>query len=369
MSRLKLKSLRQCCIVALFLLVLPAVVQAQFTFTNNNGAITITGYTGPGGTVAIPDTINSYPVTEIGAGAFASNTNLTGITITGNVMSIGDAAFGGCTSLTNIILPADIVSIGDESFGGCFSLANIIIPNSVTSIGEGAFDSCTSLGGIIIPNNITNIGAFAFENCRSMTNISVDADNLDYSGLDGVLFDKAQATLIQCPSALTNHVYTIPDGVTTITDDAFFYCPNLAVITIPATLTNIIGPPFDDCISLTNICVNATNPAYCSLNGVLFDKTQDIVLQYPLGRTDVSYTIPNSVTFIQGDAFSDCANLVNIMIPNSVTNIGEYGTFLGCSSLANIIIPNGVTDIPEAAFQGCTSLASILIPDTVNNIE
>ena len=59
----------------------PAVVQAQFNYTTNNGTITITGYTGPGGAVTIPNTITGLPVTAIDYGAFESNTNLTGITI------------------------------------------------------------------------------------------------------------------------------------------------------------------------------------------------------------------------------------------------------------------------------------------------
>ena len=54
-------------LLLLLLLTLPAVGKAQFNYTTDNGAITITGYTGPGGAVTIPDTINGLPVTSIGA--------------------------------------------------------------------------------------------------------------------------------------------------------------------------------------------------------------------------------------------------------------------------------------------------------------
>jgi len=306
----------------LFVLVLPAIVKAQFTFVTNNDAITITGYTGSGGSVVIPNTTNGYPVT----------------------------------------------SIGDESFIACSSLTSVTIPNSVTSIGNSAFASCTSLGSIAIPNSVTNIEVDAFLFCTNMTNICVAADNPDYSSLNGVLFDKAQDTLVECPSGLTNSVYAIPDGVITIAGDAFDYCRNVTSFAIPGSVTNIIGPPFNDCTGLTNICVNVTNPAYCALDGVLFDRAQDTLVQYPPGLTNTSYTIPNSVATIQGDAFSFCAHLVSITIPNSVTNIGEWGTFLGCSSLASFIIPNGVISIPNDAFSYCTNLASIVIPDSVMSI-
>src|SRR5664279_3848997 len=80
---------------------LPAVAQAQFTFTTNNGAITITGYTGPGWTVVIPSTTNGLPVTSIGNSAFY-NKSLTNVTIPSSVTSIGDEAFAACYALTAI---------------------------------------------------------------------------------------------------------------------------------------------------------------------------------------------------------------------------------------------------------------------------
>jgi hypothetical protein len=84
------------------LLTLPSVVQAQFNYTTNNGTITITEYTGPGGAMAIPATINGLPVTGIGDYAFSYNTSLTSITIPNSVTIIGDAAFFYCASLMAI---------------------------------------------------------------------------------------------------------------------------------------------------------------------------------------------------------------------------------------------------------------------------
>src|SRR5438477_10171537 len=128
------------------LLAIPAAVQAQFTYTTNNGGITITRYTGTSSVVVIPDTITGLPVTVIGGGAFYYWTNL-----------------------TTVIIPSSVTSIGDSAFGGCHSLTGVIIPNSVTSIGYGAFRECTSLTGVIIPSSVTSIGASPFGNCTSLT--------------------------------------------------------------------------------------------------------------------------------------------------------------------------------------------------------
>src|SRR6266581_8962953 len=78
------------------------LVQAQFNYTNNgNGTCTITRYAGPGGAVAIPNSINGLSVVSIGQGAFFENSTLTGVTIPASVTSIGFSAFYQCTSLTN----------------------------------------------------------------------------------------------------------------------------------------------------------------------------------------------------------------------------------------------------------------------------
>lgn len=69
---------------------MPTAIQAQFTFTTNNGAITITSYTGPGGNVAIPSTINGYPVRTLGVNAFDDLATLPGVIIPDSVTSVGD---------------------------------------------------------------------------------------------------------------------------------------------------------------------------------------------------------------------------------------------------------------------------------------
>jgi hypothetical protein len=155
----------------LLLSALPAVVQAQFTYTTNNGAITITGYTGLGGIVTIPSTTNGLPVTGIGDWAFESCTNVISVAAPDSITNMGTGAFWGCTSLTGATVGHSLTSIGDYAFADCFSLAGITIPSSVSSIGFGAFDFCASLTNVTIPSSVASVGGDAFYGCASLTSV------------------------------------------------------------------------------------------------------------------------------------------------------------------------------------------------------
>ena len=127
---------------------------------------------------------------------------------------------------------------------------------------------------------------------------------------------------------------TIPNGVTSIGGAAFGACHALTSVIIPNSVTSIGGQAFTGCSGLTSISVAADNPAYRSANGVLFDKTQAILLQFPAGRAG-PYTIPNGVTRIANYGFYTCHGVTSVTIPSSVTSIGDQAFYL-CSSLASL---------------------------------
>jgi hypothetical protein len=315
-------------LLLLLLLTLPAVVQAQsytnsygiWAYTTTNDTITITKYSGSGGDVTvpdrIPDTTNGLPVTSIGGyydpygnwwGAFYDRSSLTSVTIPNSVTSIGDDTFQFCSGLTNLTIGTNVTSIGDWAFLQCEALTSVTIPNSVTSIGDGAFYDCSGLTSVTIPNSVTSIGG-----------------------------------------------------------GAFCYCASLTSVTIPNSVTSIGSEPFYGCSGLTAITVDALNSCYSSVDGVLFNKNQTTLIEYP-GRKVGSYTIPNSVTSIGDDAFEDCWSLTGVTIPNSVTSIGDW-EFGGCSGLTNLTIGTNVTSIGDDAFYVCSGLTSVTIPDSVTSI-
>jgi len=139
----------------------PAALEAQFNYITANGTATITGYTGPGGSVTIPDTINGLPVTSIGEYAFAACNNLTSVNMPTSVTTIAEFAFASCRSLTSLRIPDNVSSIGGGAFYDCAMLTNVVIGNGVTSIKSlwwgfyayGAFAGCSKLTGVYFQGN------------------------------------------------------------------------------------------------------------------------------------------------------------------------------------------------------------------------
>src|ERR1017187_2558537 len=308
-------------VLSVLLLVLPALVQAQLIFTTNSGAITITGYhPAAGGVVNIPSMTNGYPVTSIGTNAF-DGAGLVNVTIPGSIITIGDWAFFGCQNLTNVTMSNGVTNIGNYTFMGCIGLAGITIPDSVTNLGLESFAGCENLNSVVFGNGVTSIGDDAFRDCFGLTNVS------------------------------------IPNNVTSIGGGAFSVCKSLTNATIGSGVTNIEGGPFLDCQSLTTITVDENNPAFVSVDGVLFNQSRTYLLEFPAGKTG-AYQIPDSVTLIAGDAFGACFSLTGVTIPNSVTNI-IGAAFVDCYGLTNITIPASVTFIGGGAFLNCTNLGSV----------
>ena len=207
------------------------------------------------------------------------------------------------TGIRSVKLPSTIISIGSLAFAYNYNLVSCTIPSSVTYIGDEAFSDCKSLQSITIPNSVTSIGNRAFEHCYSLQSV-----------------------------------------------------------TIPNSVRNIGNHTFRGC----NICFFFCNSTYFQNDDVcLFNKDKTAIVSRI--KDCVNYIIPNSVTKIGDEAFSDCKSLQSITIPNSVTSIGDEA-FRNCESLQSITIPNSVTSIGNRAFEHCYSLQSVTIPNSVRNI-
>ena len=403
--------------IVLLLLMLPAAVQAQFTYLITNGTVTIARYNGAGGWVTIPSTIAGLPVTSIGGFAFGNSLEqpysppLAGVTIPGSVVSIGDYAFAYCQDLTVAFFEGDAPSIGSDvfagdyrnivyylsgttgwgpTFGGCPTVAcdpqfpcayttdegtititkylgsggAVTIPSTinglpVTNIGDKAFyigvgwPPSYILTSVTIPDSVTNIGDSAFANCWTLTNVTIG---------NGVTSIGGEA-FASCWS-LTN--LTLGSGVTSIGSGAFYACTSLTSVTLPNSVISIGQWAFQACTGLTAITVDAGNSFYSSVGGALLNKSQTALIECPEGKTG-AYTIPDGVTTIGEYAFGQCTHLANVTIPSSVTNIA-FAAFGGCSSLTSVQIPTNVTSIADGSFANCLSLTNVTIPNSVTNI-
>ena len=245
------------------------------------------------------------------------------------VTEIGDSTFKGCTELTSITIPDGVIGIGNNAFSGCTSLETVTIPASVTYVGNSAFYGCTSLKSVTVPESVTYIGGYAFAECYS----------LKYAD-------------------------------------------------IPANVTGIGTSPFCNCRSLENINTDEANKCYTTVDGVLYDKDKTELINYPAGKKDSSYVIPEGIRTIREKAFYGCLNLCELTIPDSVTEIesgafecsslisDEYGTIkyvddwvVGSGHTANVVLKDGTRGIAFEAFSCDEIIEKVTMPDTVKYIN
>ena len=215
-------------------------------------------------------------------------------------------------------------------------------------------------GNIVIPSEvihndetyrITSVGNEAFFYCSGLTSIEIP-NSVTSIG------DRA---FLSC-SGLTS--ITIPNSVTRIGLQAFSYCSGLTNVIIPNSVTSIAYNAFRGCSKLESIIVKEGNPKYDSrenCNAIIETAANTLILGCK------NSTISNSVTSIGQSAFSNCSGLTSIEIPNSVTSIGA-GAFYGCEALVYVKIPEDITIIESETFCHCESLVSIDIPDNVTRI-
>lgn len=311
---------------------IPSFEVYGFLYTTASGSITITGYTGPGGGVTVPSTINGLPVTVIGNNAF-------------------------------------------DVFLGNTSPTAVTIPDSVTVIGNYVFNECFSLSQVYIGRGVTSIGTLDFLYCPNLNAITVDALNTAYSSIDGVLFNKSQTTLSQYPLGRQSGSYTIPIGVANIGSSAFLQCRGLTNVSIPDSVTSIGSGAFANS-SLTGITIpnratiigdNAFHGCY-SLRTIIIPDSVTSIGSAAFEHTGLTrIMIPRSVTSIESSTFDLCGSLTNVTMPDGLTSIGDLA-FYYCTNLATLTIGTSVTKIGNRAFNGCTSLTNLTVPNSVTNI-
>jgi len=360
-------------------------------------------------------------VTNVGAFAFDSCPHLTNVTILNDsALYIQGYTFRGCP-ITSLVLPAGLVDLEGYAFEFCGSLTNVTFLGSAPIIGANNFLACPNLRSVYFYGNAPAVDASAF---------SLDTNAIVYylpcatgwsstfCGLPTVSWWQGEFRYTTNADAITITGSTglcdpldIPQTfnglpVTSIGTNAFTNLANLVSITIPASVTNIGDNAFASCSNLTSVYFGGDAPA---IGTNLFVGDSGVTVYYSpattgwsssfAGRpalpaavlTQFDFTtnagsiiitgyagpggavnIPNSlndftVASIAYDAFNNSTKMVSVIIPASVTSIGE-AAFAYCASLTNFTISQGVASIGQGAFYGCSSLTSISIPASVTNI-
>ena len=355
------------------------------TFTTTGNSITITGSNPQAsGALVIPAKINYLPVTSIGTLAFSGSTGLTSVSIPSSVTSISTNAFSGCTSLTNFTV--DPLNASFSSGGGTLfnkaktsllrcplgQIGSYTISNTVTSIGALAFNGCVGLTTITIPKSLTSITSDTFAGCSGLTSLTVDSLNTAFSSPDGVLYNKAQTSLLVFPSGKMGD-YTISNSVTSISASAFVGCAGLTSLTIPSSVTSIGASAFSGCSGLTSVYFlgnqptvgtnafagNATATVYYIPGktgwGTSFAGRPAAVTPTNTPLTFTFTTTGTTITITGSNPKASGALVIPAKINNlPVTSIAAYA-FYESSGLKTVTIPKSVTSISETAFGGCTA--------------
>lgn len=320
-----------------------------WSFSVSNGRATLGSWcisTSVKGALEIPDMLGGYPVTDIGQRAFEGCSQLTEIIIPASVTNIVEGTyrslgsgyyyqpFAGCTSLVSVVVNGNVVteysSSGQSPFADCVNLTNVVtrsVPLNMfcrlpklrnvtllegcTAIGYRAFEQCTNLTSMVIPSSVTQLIYNAFSGCSSLSTVVIHSEKL--------------------PST-----YSIKSGT--------YYVSGLDHV-----------DPNDSrhCVFASSFGVNLTNAVSRSAASYLF-----------AGCTNLKSVVLIDVPFIGGYTFSNCRSLEEIVLPESVTNIGERA-FANCSSLERLVIPNGMAPVGSQAFDGCSALVDVSVPQSV----
>ncbi|HEY3854722.1 MAG TPA: leucine-rich repeat domain-containing protein [Verrucomicrobiae bacterium] len=314
------------------------------------------------------------------------------------------------SGVTSVTIPGSVGTIGENCFAECRYLTNAVILDGITNISLQAFMQ-TGLSSIDIPASVSAISDNAFALCNELESINVDSNNLAYSSVSGVLLDKYQSTLIQCPQSFIGQ-FTVPNTVTEIPDRFFELCQKLTGIAIPNSVTNIGTAAFGMCRDLTDVTIpgsvksiddTAFGGCQFLTNVILLEGINTIGKTAFFGIAMTNISIPVSVTLIGTNAFGACFNLASISVeadnpsyssangilfdknqtallcypaglssvetlPGSVTSIGDYA-YAYCRTLTSLTFPGGITNIGQYGLAYCSALSNVTISASVRNIE
>ena len=291
-------------------------------------------------------------VVVIQSNVFNNCSSLKKIRFAGNVTSIGDSSFYNCSALTNVTMNPTIAQIGRSAFFNCASLVDVpMTPEGTTAlvqledIKDSVFANCRSIKNVDITTakNISAIGNSAFSSCTSLKQVLVAEDGAIASIGSSAFNGCTELELFTSSPESEKSVF--PDSIAVIGSSAFNNTSlKDIVITAPASAAayNVIDPnAFSNCTKLKTADLSTANMTEVKSSTFSGDKALETV------------TLPQTVTTISSNAFSECNSLSSI---NSTVK-GE----------ANL--PEKLKTIGSTAFSNNHNISKVIIPDSADIIS
>ncbi|MBE6740881.1 MAG: fibronectin type III domain-containing protein [Ruminococcaceae bacterium] len=353
----------------------------------------------------------SEGITGFGAVSFYNCTSLKSISFPKSFSephSISPQMFEGCDSLVSIKVASgnkymdsreNCNAVISKKFSQMeLACSKTVIPDSVKRIGYGVFSNIKNLKKIYIPASVNLIYDY-ISNCPNLESIVVDENNEKYSSgnnCNALLSKDGRYLYSGCKNTV------IPEGVVDMDENAFYNCKGLKSINLPASFgdfeydeeydypEDLKAYTFKGCTSLESISVDENNKKYDSrnnCNAIIKTETNELILGcentvIPETVTRLGFgafsgemvcdnlteiSIPDSVEYIGGNAFSYCKKLKNIKLPEGLKSL-DWGVFENCTSLESVNIPKNITALNSSLFRYCTSLKSIELPEGLKTI-
>ncbi len=266
-------------------------------------------------------------------------------TITGVTNQNGGDIIGALI-IPSFIEGCPVISIGESAFNMCHGLTNVVIPEGVVEIGDYAFARCSGLKNVVFPNSLTNIGGRAFHACNGLTTVTIPRSVMKVSPDTFYSCTNLEEYIVSDD----NPYFKSDSGLLLTKDGTTLIAGVNGDVVIPSSVNYVKRGAFSGCAGLTNITIPDSV--------TVLDNT----FTYCTGLKHI--TIPQGVRSL-GGAFRECISLESVTIPNSVTNLNS--SFVGCTGLRNVTIPSGVTKL-SYTFQDCSGLRSLTIPNSVTNL-
>ncbi|MBQ3179044.1 MAG: leucine-rich repeat protein [Clostridia bacterium] len=251
----------------------------------------------------------------------------------------------GRTNVESYTVPENVQHLQDMSFFAT-DVAEVILQEGLLTIGDSAFYSA-NIEKLVLPASLTTIGHKGIQYNRLLEEIVLAEGSEYFTTLDGVLYTKDMKTLAAFPCGWPGEEFTIPNGVETIPANMFRFAFHVKNLNIPASVVNI-EDTMDGAgyTALEAFHVDADNPSWSSVDGVLFNKDQTLLYYYPSSRPDTEYMVPDTVTEIEETAFYMIHNLQNLIMGKNVETLEWYRTFYAGNAQALTTVTFQNAEVP-----------------------